>query len=264
MYPTTTGTSGSQARPPGPRGAGQGARQDSAPSVAALRGVSVLAHLDSEALASIARCCRLRRVEGGATVVRHRDRTQDVYFVVSGCVRATLVSRSGKEVSFRDLGPGAIAGHLSALDGGGRSADLVALEESTLAVLSGDDLWSIIRRHPLVAEAIIVELAGAVRALSDRVVEFSTLGVKNRIHAELLRLVHEQADPGPGAVEGEVLLSPAPRHADIASRVSTHREAVSRELAELGRKGLLERVPGGLAVRDVPRLRRLVEQVKGA
>jgi DNA-binding GntR family transcriptional regulator len=57
-------------------------------------------------------------------------------------------------------------------------------------------------------------------------------------------------------------LAPLPRHADIASRVSTNREAVARELAELTRKGLLEKRKGSLTIVDVARLAAMVDEVR--
>ncbi|HET6518986.1 MAG TPA: helix-turn-helix domain-containing protein, partial [Geminicoccaceae bacterium] len=59
------------------------------------------------------------------------------------------------------------------------------------------------------------------------------------------------------------VIAPAPTHAEIASRVSTHREAVSRELSELARAGLVERRNGALLIRDVERLGRMVDEVRG-
>jgi len=101
-----------------------------------------------------------------------------------------------------------------------------------------------------------------VRNLSDRVVEFSTLAVNNRIHAELLRLVHTQMTT---RLEGlaAVTIAELPTHQEIANRISTHREAVSRELARLEGQGLIARDGRGLRIRDVARLARMVEEVKG-
>jgi CRP-like cAMP-binding protein len=97
-----------------------------------------------------------------------------------------------------------------------------------------------------------------VRRLSERVLEFSTLAVQNRIHAELLRLATEA-----GQQRGQALLSPAPSLSDIADRISTHREAVSRELSRLGSTGLLRREGGDLRITDVTRLARLVRDARG-
>ncbi len=95
-----------------------------------------------------------------------------------------------------------------------------------------------------------------MRSLSDRVVEFSTLAVRNRIHAELLRLSRDHMTTGNAA-----LIAPAPTHAEISSRISTHREAVSRELSEMARNGVVERRDGGLFIPDVDRLAQLLRDV---
>ena len=94
--------------------------------------------------------------------------------------------------------------------------------------------------------------------MSERVLEFSTLAVQNRIHAELLRLAAEAHQQ-----QGQALLSPAPSLSDIADRISTHREAVSRELSRLSSMGLLRREGGDLRITDVARLERLVGEAKG-
>ena len=102
------------------------------------------------------------------------------------------------------------------------------------------------------------ELAGSVRALTERVFEFSALAVGNRVHAELLRLARDHMND-----DNTALIRPAPTHAEIASRISTHREAVTRELNQLSHDGLVERQPNALFVRDVERLARLVRDVVG-
>jgi DNA-binding MarR family transcriptional regulator len=82
--------------------------------------------------------------------------------------------------------------------------------------------------------------------------------VQNRIQAELLRLAVDA-----GHRDGEALLSPAPSLSDIANRISTHREAVSRELNRLGSVGLLSRERGGLRITNIARLKVLVREAKG-
>jgi CRP/FNR family transcriptional regulator, cyclic AMP receptor protein len=105
---------------------------------------------------------------------------------------------------------------------------------------------------------LLTSLIGTVRTLSERIFEFSTLAVKNRIHSELLRLARE------GEREANTArLSPAPTHADIASRISTHREAVTRELNDLTKSGLLKRDGRTLIISDVDKLERLVHEVSG-
>ena len=208
-------------------------------------------------LEAVARRCRWRRYDPGQQVVGRQEESRDVFFVVSGRVRVTLFSVSGKEVTFRDLDAGEMFGELAAIDGQPRSANVIALTESLIASLSGDAFWQVLREQPEVAAVTLKRLTANVRDLSERVFEFSTLTVNNRIQAELLRLAlaHLRDDEAPAVI------APAPTHAEIASRVSTHREAVTRELSRLAQAGVIERHSGKLVVLDLPRLRRMVENV---
>jgi len=91
-----------------------------------------------------------------------------------------------------------------------------------------------------------------MRRLTARVVEFSTLAVRHRIQAELLRLAGALPSGANTAI-----LSPAPTHAEIASRISTHREAVTRELSWLEDKGIIAKEGRTLRLKDLGKLRML-------
>ena len=219
----------------------------------ALTAFEVFRTLPPEAIEALSKRCQWHRYSSNQLIVGQDDETKDVFFIVRGKVRVTVYAASGKEVSFRDLGAGQMFGELSAIDGRRRSATVMAVQEALTARMPPNVFWKAIEHYPQVAAAVMRHLVSLVRALSGRVFEFSTLAVKNRIHAELLRLAREANEANKGAV----LISPAPTHAEIASRISTHREAVTRELNELVRTGLIERRSGGLIIRDIDRLARL-------
>lgn len=223
-----------------------------------LLGIDIFRRLDNDARGAIARHCHTFRYPVDHDIVRNLDDSNDVYFVVSGRVRATIFSRTGREVAFRDLGPGEMFGDLSAIDGRPRGANVITLEESVVVKLGAAAFRDVLENHPAVAFSVLCGLTELVRHLSDRVVEFSTLGVNNRIHAELLRLANEYP-----ARDGRVEITSPPTHADIANRVSTRREAVTKELSRLADAGLVERQGKSLVVRDVERLRTMIEEVKG-
>lgn len=225
-------------------------------SAASLAGITVLANVPAGSREAIAARCTGHRYQANTQIVSHQDPGGDVYFIVSGSVRITFYSASGKEISFRDMHAGETFGELSALDGAGRSAYVLALNEAVVASLTRDIYLEILRQYPDIAMATLLHLAGLVRSLSERVVEFSTLGVKNRIHAELLRLALATNND-----DNRAAIAPAPKHADIAARVSTHREAVTRELNSLSRRGLLDRKSNTMTVNDVEALARLVREV---
>ena len=226
--------------------------------VTALRQVPILSVLAETKFEGLARDCKWRTYEAGQQVLSYDDPHTEVFFLASGKVRVMVYSGEGKAVVFTDLKPGAMFGEIAAIDRGPRSAGVEAVEASTIASLTAGQFEALLLREPAVAVATLRHIAAEVRRLSERVVEFSTLGVQNRIHAELLRLAAEG-----GTSPGQALLSPAPSLSDIANRISTHREAVSRELSRLGTVGLLRREGGNLQITDIERLETLVREAKG-
>ncbi len=206
----------------------------------------------------LAQMAEWQRVAEGELVVGHLDEGTEVYFVVEGSMRAVAYSLAGREIAFRDLYRGQFFGELAAIDGRPRSASVVALSDSVLAALSAAEFKALRRRQPIVAERIEIALTTTIRQLSERVFEFSALAVRHRLHAELLRLARL------AEIEGEdVVISPMPTHAELASRISTHREAVTRELNALARAGVIEQRRTALAIKDAEALQRMVLEVTG-
>jgi len=212
--------------------------------------------LPGDTLMAISRRCRVRRFSAGQHVLNHQEASTDVFFVLEGRVRVLLYSPSGRDVSFRDLLPGEVFGELAAIDAGPRSATVVAREPTRLAVVSQADFLELIRTYPDVAHALLRHLVGLIRRYSQRVYELSTLGVEQRVRLEILRTACDLMDDG-----GKAILRPAPTLAEIASRVSTTSEAVSREIARLAREGFIAREGKDLVVYDVGRLSMTVENL---
>ena len=82
--------------------------------------------------------------------------------------------------------------------------------------------------------------------MTDRVFEFSTLVVRKRLVCELLRRADENGRPS-----GETIAISIPPHFELAAQISTHREAVSREMSALAKRGLIERRGTNLILRDL-------------
>jgi CRP-like cAMP-binding protein len=226
--------------------------------VYSLAGIAILATLSKDSLEKLERHCAWRRYERGESIVDYLDASDDVFFIVSGEVKVTIYARTGKAVSFSIMGPGEVFGEYPAIDQGPRSASVEVRTSCLVASLSAKAFRELLRTDPCVAQALLPQLVKKIRALTTRVYEFSTLAVKNRIQAELLRLATLAPQDGKRA-----RITPAPTHSEIASRVATHREAVTRELNRLARIGLVERTSGAVVVMDVDRLAELVQTVTG-
>lgn len=222
-----------------------------------LRRIEIFNGLADERLEAIARGCAWRNLAPGTQVLSRKSSDCDVYLLVTGRVRVTTYSAAGRQVTFRDCMPGDFFGEVAAIDEMPRSADVLALESSLLACMRAADFRKLLREEPMVAERVLRRLAGLVRRLSERVIDLSTLGVHHRIHGELLRLAREA-----GVAGNTARIDPAPKHADVASQVSTYREQVTRELSALAKAGVLGKDGRALVVRDVARLEKMVDEVK--
>jgi CRP-like cAMP-binding protein len=227
-------------------------------SSASLAGIAILRRLSAEALTDLQQHCAFRRYEQGELIVDYLDQSDDVYFIISGEVRVTIYSLAGKVVSFRDLGSGEVFGEYPAIDRGPRSTSVEAHTACLVATLPGAAFRELIETEPVVALAMLPQLVTKIRGLTTRIYEFSTLAVSNRIQAELLRLATLGTRDGMGA-----RIAPIPTHTEIASRVSTHREAVAREFTRLSRLGLIEREKNAIVVKDLARLAEMVHTATG-
>lgn len=223
-----------------------------------LQGIDLLTGLTKKELAAVEKACRWRRYAPHQQIIDKESTTQDICFVVSGRVRVVNYSFSGRGIILDELPSESHFGELSAIDGKPRSARVVALEEAMIAFLPRQAFLRLLVDHPKLALKVMTHLATIVRRSTQRIMDLSTLGANNRVHADLLRHAGEIDDE-----TIEATLDPVPIHGDIASRVSTTRETVARVMNDLARKGIVEKKQNRLIIRDVQRLRDMVEDVRG-
>ena len=224
-------------------------------SSSSLKKIDLFECLDNEACDQVSKLIKWKQYKKGTEVIPYQGKSDDVYFITSGRVRVTIFSFSGKEISYQELGPGKMFGELSAIDQLPRTANVITLESSRIGVITKNDYWRIVDQYPGVAAAAMKRLAGLVRFLIDRVYQYGALDVKDRIRMEILRLARESMSS-----EDTAAIHNFPTHKEIANRVNTHREAVTRELNELSRMGLIEQDQRVLAVTTVSGLTELLPE----
>lgn len=223
-----------------------------------LRAVALFEGLGAERLDVLAQACRWRSLPAGRALVQRAQLETDVHFVISGELRVTIFALSGRQLTFREVGAGGHFGEIAAIDGAPRSADVLTLRPSVVASLDAERFRALLREEPVVGDRVMRGLCRLVREISERVIDLATLGVQNRVHAELLRLAREA-----GCHDNRARLEPAPTHSEMASRVSTNREQVTRELNALQARGLLAKEGRALLLQDVAQLEHMVAEVRG-
>jgi CRP/FNR family cyclic AMP-dependent transcriptional regulator len=219
----------------------------------------ILRDVPDEALRDLSKSCAWHQAPAGRQIFHANQASSEVYFVTAGRVRVLLHSAAeGRLILFAELGPNQMFGEVAAIDGSPRSATVEAIEDCALAILPKDQFHRLIHQHPAFACAVMRQVVSHVRRLTERVHELSALSVESRIHVELLRLA-ELA----GGKDDQALIAPMPKRIELAARVATAPEAVSRVVTRLKKEGIAKREPSGLRILSVARLRKHVLKAKG-
>ena len=208
----------------------------------------LLAPLDEQQRQQLLAACHWKEYRRGEVVVQEGEPSTDLYLIETGLVAAKGFSVDGREVIYNEIGPGHVFGEFSAVDGHPRSATVEALENSRIGRLSSAAFREALKTYPALALALIEDLVRKNRMLTLRVFEYGTMLVRERILAELVRL----AVPS----DETFVIDPAPSHHELAARLGTHREAVSKELAKLSRSGIITTGRRRIVILDMPRLRK--------
>jgi CRP-like cAMP-binding protein len=214
-----------------------------------LRLIGLFRSLQPNETAALERRCRWRHAQAKEWLFEQDDLSTDVYFLTRGAVRVLVTPSPDRAVILTDIDAGGYFGEMAAIDGQPRSAGILAITDATIACMSASIFREILYKHSDVSEQLLQVLVARIRTLTQRVNEFSSMHVRQRIYAELLR--RSRTDP---ADKSQAIVSPPPVHSDIAARISTRREMVARELKALERAGLLTRRRGALVITSVPEL----------
>jgi len=212
------------------------------PVVAALAASEVLHHLSAAAAERLAAAGSPVSLAAGALLCRAGDPGDAVFVVLEGQVEARMDSAAGREMRLVGLGAGQIVGEMAALDGGRRSADIVAATRARLWRIPRAALVTALEAEPKIAVALIVELSHRLRAANAALEAETLLDLGGRLARLLLA---EQ--------RGRGLVSLT--QTEMARRLVASREKVNRKLHEWVRHGWVEIASGGVRLTDVERLR---------
>ncbi len=169
------------------------------------------------------------------------DAGDGCYRVEDGLLKVTMVSRGGSERILAFLGPGAIVGELSIIDGLPRSASVVAVRPSLLSFLSRAAFDDFANRHPEIYKSLVTLIAGRLRETDAALAAGSFLPLRGRVACTLLELADEF---GQDVGSGRIVIRQKIGQSDLAAMAGIARENVSRILNDWKRRKLVSRLSG--------------------
>ena len=132
--------------------------------------------LPTPLLEEIPTAATVRAFPKHAVIVTESDVTDTIYVMLAGRARVYVSDEKGREVVLNQLGPGEYFGEIT-IDGGPRSASVMALEECRCALIRGTELTAFIERSPGFALHVVKKLAHRVRGLTENVRSLALLDV---------------------------------------------------------------------------------------
>ena len=211
-----------------------------------LKNVPIFADLSSSDLEKISNKMISRNYNKGQVIILEESKGETFFVIKTGEVKVTKLSDDGREVILAILGESDFFGEMSLLDGEGRSANIVANEDSAVLTLSRNDFLSCLESYPKIAISLLEELAVRLRKSDKHIESLSLSDSEHRIGITIARLAEEI-----GTIKkGVVSIKKLPFQQDIANMAGTSRETVSRTIKLFEDKKILTRNGRALTIFD--------------
>lgn len=218
-----------------------------------LNEIPLFSSLDDAEGERFGRACLWKEYDAHETIIDLEDETYDVRFIVSGLVRVIGRFSLGKEVILGEMEPGQFFGEIAAIDGESRSANVTTIYRTKICIVPQKVFLQLLCDHSEINIKVLKVLTQRIRTLNMRLAEQSFLQAKHRLYAELIRL----SKPRMGH-DGQRSISPPPTQKELAERIGSRREVVSRELNSLHKQGCFNKTKGALVLTDVSELQRRI------
>jgi CRP/FNR family cyclic AMP-dependent transcriptional regulator len=201
--------------------------------------------LPETVLDTLVRRGHVRKYAKGEVVYQSGDAGDSLMVILSGRLKISNMTASGREVVLNFLGAGDISGEIAALDGRERSATAIALEDSESFVIHRRDILPVLIGNPETMLEILQIVCEKLRTASA-IVEANLLEMTARLAHGLLRL----ADQHGRVTRDGIVIDLQLIQRDLGSYVGLSRENVSRQLGKLKREGLIRMAGSSICIAD--------------
>ncbi len=186
--------------------------------------------LPPETLKALAASSIARRFPKNAVLINEGEQGDSLFIVLSGRLKVYASNEGGKEIVIDFHGPGECVGEMS-IDGSPRSASVVTTEATTCAIVSRAQFREFLHQHPDFALYLIGKLIQRARRATE---SMKSLALSD-VYGRLIRLLNGLARN----VDGKMVVSEKLTQQDIAERVGSSRDMISRLMKDLVAGGYL-------------------------
>ena len=207
-----------------------------------IRNSPAFRNLDQTSLEEIERLCATRHFKPGETVFRQGEPGHTLVGLVSGKLRISVTSSSGRELNLNLIEPGEIVGEIAFIDGGLRTATGTAVEPSTCVTIARKPFLTLMDRRPQISRHLLALLCERVRWTSQLVADSAFLSVPDRMATRLKDL----AQITDGQITEEIGVSLSQQ--ELADYLGVSRQVINGYLREWQRKGQVRLSRGSITL----------------
>jgi CRP-like cAMP-binding protein len=219
---------------------------------AAFKRTLLFGNLRPRELTELAALAHKRELAQGEMLFLAGEKAAGLFVIASGRIRAFRVNAQGREQTIHVEGEGATLAEVPVFDDGVYPATAVAEEPSTILFLPKTDVRRFMLAYPEVALTALQLMAQRLRGHAELVDALSLQQVGQRLVRYLLGQVRDHGSRTKAGLEVDLALS----NEELARRVGSVREVVSRTWTRLEREGLISRKQRRVVILDEAALAR--------
>lgn len=217
-----------------------------------LKNVPLFFNLNDGQISMLSRISGITPFKKGRMIVQQKDSGDTFYIVVSGRVKVTLLNEDGREIVLSILTKGDFFGELALLDNEPRSANVIAVEDTCLFLITRVQFYQLIETHPHILRKVLKEICARLRHADEKIESLAFLDIYGRTLMTLQQLAHDHGIETKNGIE----ILDVPTHQELSCMVGTSRETITRIITVLkknrtlvmskSRKLILRRYADGL------------------
>src|SRR4030065_2819796 len=198
-----------------------------------LKNIQLFSSLTDDELHQIKDKLSLKRYKKHEVMLFEEDTTEYMYIILNGKTKVIQTTEDGKEILLAMHHSGEFFGEMSLLDGKTSPATVVAMEDSSVAIISRQEFYSLIRAQKRILDNLLLILCSRLRDSWEKIQLLNLKNASQRIKILFLML---SAKNGGKRVEGEKLNTKLTTR-EIAEMTGMARETVTRVISKCQKEG---------------------------
>lgn len=213
----------------------------------------LFAGLDEEHLQQVAAISHRRSFIKGETIFAEGDTATGFFLLAKGGIKLCKVSPDGREKVLHFVHPGETFAEAAFFGDGRYPAEARGVETGELLIFPKDGFMGLLERNPQFSLNLIISLSLLLRRFARQIEELSFAEVPNRLAAYLIEMAQRKST----SFQGKSYIDLEMKKGELASRLGTVSETLSRAFRKLKEDNLIEVDGSRVVILDMQALSRI-------